>query len=114
MSNMKKLLPFVVIIFLVFLIKNNITAIFRTLEDKNTAGTLKEKLAEEEKKNKFLKERLFYVKTDKFIEKEAREKLSMSRPGEYIVIGPTSTPLNREKIETDTKPNWQKWLDLFL
>ena len=110
---MKKLLPIIAIIILLIVIKNNMSSIFRTLEDENTAENLKEKLVSEQKKNQFLKERLFYVKTNQFVEEEAREKLSMSRPGEYIVIAPTSTPLNQEKIEIDTRPNWKKWLELF-
>ena len=104
---MKKILPVIAIIILLIVIKNNISGIFKTLEDENTAGNLKEKLSEEQRENLFLKERLFYV------EEEAREKLLMNRPGEYVVIAPTSAPLNREKIEVETRPNWQKWFELF-
>lgn len=110
---MKKILPIIAIIILLIVIKNNTTGIFRTLEDENTAETLKEKLAQEKKKNQFLKERLFRVKTNQFVEEEAREKLGMNRPGEYVVIAPTSTPLDKTRIEIDTKPNWQRWWDLF-
>lgn len=110
---MKKLLPIIAIIILLLVIKNNISSIFRTIGDENTADSLKKKLSEEEKENQFLKERLFYVKTDRFVEKEAREKLGMSKPGEFIIIAPTSTPLNKERIEIDTKPNWRKWFELF-
>lgn len=110
---MKKFLPIIATIILLLVIKNNISGVFKTLEDENTAENLKEKLAEEQKESRFLKERLFNVKTNQFIEKEAREKLGMSRPGEYIVIAPTSTPLNEERIEIDTKPNWLKWWKLF-
>ena len=112
-SIMKKLLPIIAIIILLIVIKNNVSSIFRTLEDDNTAENLKEKLISEQKKNQFLKEHLFYVKTDQFVEEEAREKLLMSRPGEYIVLAPTSTPLNQEKIEINTNPNWRKWWELF-
>lgn len=110
---MKKLLSIIAIIILLIVIKNNVSSIFITLEDETTAENLKEKLVSEQKKNQFLKEHLFYVKTNQFVEKEAREKLGMSRPGEFIVIAPTSTPLNHEKIEIDNKPNWRKWLELF-
>ena len=111
---MKKLLLIIPVLVLLVIIKNNISGIVRTLEDENTAENLKEKLVSEQKKNQFLKEHLFYVKTNQFVEEEAREKLSMSRPGEYVVIAPTAGPLNQEKIEIDTRPNWRRWLDLFL
>ena len=110
---MKKLLPIIAILILLFVIKNNISSIIRTLEDENTAENLKTKLSEEQKKSQFLKELLFYVKTNQLVEEEAREKLGLSKPGEYIVIAPTSTPLNKERIEIDTKPNWQRWWKLF-
>ena len=111
---MKKFLPIIAIFILLIVIKNNISGIFKTIADENTAEHLREKLVEEKKGNQFLKERLFYVKTDRFVEEEAREKLLMSRPGEYTVIAPTSAPLAKEKIEIDTKHNWRKWLELFL
>ena len=110
---MKKLLPILIILILLLTIKNNLFAIFKTVEDKNTAETLRQKLSTEEKRNQFLKEQLYYVETDQFVEEEAREKLGMSRPGEYIVIAPTPAPLNREQIEVNTNPNWRRWLELF-
>ncbi len=110
---MKKLLPIAVVIILLFVIKNNITSIINTIKDENTAANFKKKLAQEEKENQFLKERLSYVKGNQFVEKEAREKLFMTRPGEFIVIGPASTPVGQEKIEIDTRPNWRRWWDLF-
>ncbi len=110
---MKKLLPIIAILVLLLIIKNNISGIVKTITDENTAENLEKKLSEEQKTNKFLKERLFYVKTNQFVEQEAREKLGLSKPGEFIVIAPTSTPLDREKIEIDTKPNWRKWWELF-
>lgn len=109
---MKKILSFIIILVLLFVIRNNISSIVNGLKNQNTAENIAEKLASEEKKNKFLQERLFYVKTNQFVEEEAREKLGMLRPGEYIVIAPP-TPLNRERIEIDTKPNWEKWFELF-
>jgi cell division protein FtsB len=110
---MKTMLAVIAVIILLFIIKNNMANIIKTLEDENTAGNLKKKIAEEQRQNQFLRERLFYVKTNQFVEKEAREKLGLSKPGEYIVIAPNPTPLNRNEAETDTRPNWQKWLELF-
>lgn len=110
---MKKVIPIVIILILLLVIKNNTTTILRTLENKNTASLLTKELASEEKKGQFLKEKLFYVKTNKFVEEEAREKLGMVKGGEYIVIAPTSTPLNHEKITIDNDPNWKKWWKLF-
>jgi cell division protein FtsB len=76
-------------------------------------NTLSESVVIEEKKNTYLKERLKYVKTDKFIEEEAQEKLGMLREGEFFVIAPTAQPLNLQRIDLDNTPNWKKWLELF-
>ncbi len=110
---MKKVFLLLLAFLLLIIVRNNISGIFKGLQNENTAGNLKKELASEERKNQFLKERLFYVKTDQFIEEEARQKLGMVKNGEYIVIAPTSAPLNRERITIDDKPNWKKWLELF-
>src|SRR3990167_7897814 len=110
---MKKFLPILIILVLLLFITNHASGIIKTLQDENTIGNLRGKLSEEEKKNQFLKERLFYAKTNQFVEEEARKKLGMSKPGEFIVIAPSSTPLDKGKIEINTKPNWRRWLELF-
>lgn len=110
---MKFLLPSLILLILLLIIRNGIVSILNSFSNETTGVKLEQTLAEEEKKNKFLKERLYYVKTNQFVEEEAKEKLGMLRSGELFVIAPTSTPLNQEKIVLDDKPNWKKWLDLF-
>lgn len=110
---MRKFLPFLIIILLLIIIRNSVISLSDSLKNENTKEKLEQKLANEEKKNKFLKERLFYVKTDQFVEEQAKEKLGMLRSGEFFVIAPTSTPMGREKIVIDDKPNWKKWWELF-
>ncbi len=87
--------------------------ILEARDNKNTADNLKKKLAIESKKNQYLKERLYYVKTDKFVEEEAQDKLGLLRPGEYFVIAPTPAPLHSESVVIDDRPNWKKWWELF-
>lgn len=87
--------------------------IIEARNNKNTAENLKKKLATEQKKNQYLKERLYYVKTDNFVEEEAQNKLGLLRPGEYFVIAPTPAPNQSEAIVIDDRPNWKKWWELF-
>lgn len=110
---MKKLFPILIIFFLIIIIKNNISGISSSLNKDISLSNLEKNLEEEKNKNKFLKEKLSIVKTNKFVEEEAREKLGLGKTGEYQVIAPTPAPLNREKIEIDEKPNWQRWMKLF-
>ena len=81
----------------------------------NNAGygkNLEKELSTEQQKNKFLKERLSYVKTDRFVEEEAREKLGLTKPGEKIIIL-TKKRGEIDQQQTEDKSNWQKWWNLF-
>jgi len=113
MSIVKRLLPFLIIILLVIVIKNNISAILSTFNNTNTTQSLNNKLGEAKKENKYLSEQLKYVKTDQFVEEQAQNKLGLLKSGEYFVIAPTTTPLDTNIEVMDQKPNWQKWLELF-
>jgi hypothetical protein len=56
------------------------------------------------------------VKKPGFVEEEARNKLFLAKPGEGIVIIPTdvlSTTSSKTKKALDSRPNWQKWWELF-
>jgi len=113
MPTIKRFLPFFIILLLLLVIKNNVTIILDFVNKGSAIGNLQKNLATEEKKNQFLKERLYYVKGDQFVEDHAQNKLGMLKPGEYFVIAPTATPFGNSTVQSDTKPNWQKWLSLF-
>ena len=114
MITIKKLIPFLLILLLLIVVKNNVVFILDYLHKGSALGNLEKNLTAEQKKNQFLKERLYYVKTDQFVADEAQNKLGMLKPGEFFVIAPTGTPLRNLELNPDSKPNWQKWLDLFL
>ncbi len=89
-------------------------------------AALEEEVAAMRAENEVLKERLEYVSTDAYIEEAAREKLRWVEPGDTAVIvlssedeeAPVTTPLpSHETVQGEggiEKPNWQRWLDLFL
>ncbi len=81
-------------------------------------------LAQEQAENDRLKKQVEESQKPEFIEKEAREKLGMTREGEAIVIMPNppageagdKLPMTNEKTEAITTkviPNWKKWWGLF-
>ena len=111
--KIKKILPFIIIFLLLLLIKNNIISIFNSLNNTNTTGNLTHQLEEKKRENKYLKERLSYVKSDQFVQEQAQEKLGLLKPGEYFVIAPTATPVSSDTVSFDDRPNWKKWWDLF-
>lgn len=74
-----------------------------------------EKLNEEQVK---LEEELAVVESDGFLEREAREKLMVGKPGEVMVLLPPEWGegvTRREEQESDAEPqaNWEKWLRVF-
>ncbi|MBI3577339.1 septum formation initiator family protein [Candidatus Gottesmanbacteria bacterium] len=74
------------------------------------ADTLQEVQAENDR----LKKQVEASQKPEFIEKEAREKLGMTKEGEAVVILPKSQisgPNDQKKIEEVS--NWKKWWRLF-
>ena len=66
------------------------------------------------KENESLKNELRYKESSEFAEKEIRDKLGLAKEGEAIVVVPQqSSSQLKESSGQDTKPNWQKWRDLF-
>lgn len=77
---------------------------------------MEERVEELRVKNEELKERLGYVKSSEFVEKEARDRLNMAKEDEIIVVLPEELGLRDWKLETSSEedlPNWQRWLRLF-
>jgi len=73
----------------------------------------KNNLEKEKKDNLRLKSQLTFVKSDQFIEEEARNKLFMVKPGESGVILPSNLGSGKPGAPARELPNWQKWLNLF-
>lgn len=113
MEKIRKILPFLIILILLIWIKNNVSYLLNYQKSGSTLSNMQKNLADEQKKNQFLKERLYYVKTDKFVEDQAQNKLGMLKENEYFVIAPTASPPNSASPVINTEPNWQKWLQLF-
>ena len=69
-----------------------------------------------EEKRRDLEDKLKEVQSQEFIEKEAREKLGLVKPGETVVLIDTSViPQNVRKDgkKQSDIPNWKQWRDVF-
>jgi len=60
-----------------------------------------------------LQEELKKVQSQEYIEREAREKLGMSKAGEKVIIMPTIT-LDKPMRTHENEQNWLKWWRLFV
>ena len=66
------------------------------------------------KENEALKNELKYKESGEFAEKEIRDKLGLVKEGEAIVVIPQESEKETQKSgKEDTRPNWEKWKDLF-
>ncbi|PIT89027.1 MAG: hypothetical protein COU27_02575 [Candidatus Levybacteria bacterium CG10_big_fil_rev_8_21_14_0_10_36_7] len=107
---MKKIALVIFIIFLIVLSRNAFISIRDKLKTTTTTQDLKQNLEEEETKNRFLKQKLSYVKSSEFVEEQAREKLGMVKSDEYTVVSASKTLSN--KTAEAPKPNWKKWIEM--
>lgn len=111
--NIKNIIPLVIIVILLFIIKNMIASTLELRSNSAVVSNLKAELEFEGKRNQFLTERLYYVQTDEFVKNEARKKLGLVKEGEYIVLAPPATDSGKLLLEPKSTPNWKKWWELF-
>lgn len=111
---MKRLLVVGIIVVSLIIIYNLTTSIASLLKKQQLIDNAKRELAEEKKKNELLAEKLKKVGTDEFVEREARDKLYLVRPGEQVVMLPTNTAVKHQKASKQVlKPAYQQWWELF-
>jgi hypothetical protein len=79
------------------------------------AGLVAEITQLEKEKEKLEQEKVFR-ETEEFVEREARDKLRMTKGGEHILVLPENqneeNPKSKLQISNNEEsPNWKKWLD---
>ncbi|MFZ5366071.1 MAG: FtsB family cell division protein [Patescibacteria group bacterium] len=111
-----KLIPGILLIFGLYLIVSFSRDILSLLEKSKEQEKEQLKLEKLEIKNEELKKQLEYVKSQEFVEKQAREKLGLAREGEVVVILPENVGelvKPKEEKKEEELPNWKRWLKLF-
>ena len=113
----KRIITGLIFLFSLYLIVSLSREIFELIQKEKIIGKEELKLEELKLENEKLKEQLSYVQSGGFVEKEAREKLGLSKEGEQVVILPENfeeiIASSQKKIEPEEIPNWKKWLRLF-
>ncbi|TSC85339.1 MAG: septum formation initiator [Microgenomates group bacterium Gr01-1014_16] len=87
--------------------------VWRLYKAGDRVGEARKELAETQAEQEQLKSRLEYVQSEEFIEREAREKLGLGKPGEEVVIVPTPIRNQESGIKIQDEPNWRKWWRLY-
>lgn len=110
---LKKVVFVIVVIVLLLVINNLIHSIYNIWNKQDLLTQAQKELIKEQERNRKLKAELSYVQTAGFVEKEARDKLFMVKPGEQQVLIPNIASSEGKKNQKQQVPNWQQWLNLF-
>ena len=116
MISIKRVVFFGFIIISLVVINNLIHSISDLMNKKDLIVKAKQELVHEKKENEALKKKLQIAKNPDFVEKEARDRLFLAKPGENVVVIPSGVlaASNSSKGSgVGKQTNWQKWWDLF-
>ncbi|OGE44111.1 hypothetical protein A3B45_04130 [Candidatus Daviesbacteria bacterium RIFCSPLOWO2_01_FULL_39_12] len=100
-----------------FIVFNLLNQIFNALKSEERLSLATETLHKLEIENKQLKQRLGEISSREFIEEQARNKLSLGKKGETVVIIPEEKIKqalgSTESTQPKRLPNWLGWLRVF-
>ncbi|MBI3443492.1 septum formation initiator family protein [Candidatus Woesebacteria bacterium] len=115
-----KILTRVGLVFLVFvLLSSFVRNVMRLKVIDERVKKAEINLEELKKKKEDLAQKLELVKSEDYLEKEARDKLGLAKEGEIVVVLPDKDVLRQivppvvEEPDTLPDPNWKKWARLF-
>ena len=114
--HLKRILFFAIVIAAFFILHNLAQSLYTVWQKRDLILEANRSLEREKKENQELKAKLIQAKDQSFVEEEARDKLFMAKPGEKIVLIPTpvvNASLSSKPKPQDTRPNWQKWQEVF-
>jgi cell division protein FtsB len=110
---MKKIFFVAIIVILLLIINNLVRSMWDIWQKKDVISQAQSQLDRQRQENQRLKSALAYSQTPEFIEKEARDKLFMSKAGEQKVLIPQDSGSSPNLENQDNEPNWKKWWNLF-
>jgi len=111
--------PLTSIVLLVVLTSSFIKGIKRIRDGDALIKKNQAKLEKQVEENKKLEEQVKIVQSDEFMEEQLRNKLGLVKEGEIVIVLPEAdivrklAPIIPEEEEVKSKPNWQKWMELF-
>jgi cell division protein FtsB len=112
----KKIAYFIGITILLFTINNLAHSIYATWEKQDLIVKAQQELEAARLENQELRKDLARVNKPEFVETEARDKLLLAKPGEGIIVIPTDQLVASPSViptPPDTRPNYQKWWNIF-
>ena len=109
---MKKILFIVIVVILLVIVNGLAHSIYDIWQKKDYVTQAQNELDLQKQQNSQLKAQLTYAQTPEFIEKEARDKLFMTKQGEQKILLPQDSEKTAQENRNNL-PNWQQWWNLF-
>jgi cell division protein DivIC len=100
----------------IFVIVTTLFSLNDVLGKRGIVDSRNSELEAAKKENARLKKQLVIVKSEGFVEQEARNKLGLVKSGEVVVVVPMQeTPLRQGYAgqSGEAKSNWRQWWELF-
>ena len=115
----RRLYQIAVILASLFIIQGLSRGLIELSAQDRRVGKAKQELAKLTEQERELRKQLEYFQSDEYVEKIARDKLLLAKPGETVLLLPKSQTQNNQQLTIsnqqsfDDLPNWQKWAKLF-
>ena len=112
---MRRLIAIGILVFESYLIISSSQSVWSLWQKQGEAEKKRQEVEKLEVENRRLQSRLAYEQSPQFVEKQAREKLNLVKPGETVVVIPEDVlkAATASAVPTPPPPNWQQWLRLF-
>ncbi|HOZ36833.1 MAG TPA: septum formation initiator family protein [bacterium] len=115
-SRRSKFLVVALILVFIFMVR---TVVKEKKNQNKTTGNinaLEQEIAKLQGQNSDLSSLIEYLRSDEFVDREAREKLNMQKPDEKVVLIPEIKKNGGQvagAVAVTEKPNWQLWQEYF-
>ena len=110
---MKKIIFVIIVIILLFMINDLVRSMWDIWQKKDVVSEAQSQLDFQKQENQRLRSALAYSQTPEFIEKQARNKLFMTKQGEQKILISQESQNSQNLQDQENEPNWKKWWDLF-
>lgn len=105
----KRTISWLIIIICVYLIFTTLQAIVGLWRAQDKLTGREKELARLDAQQKELLKQKMVVESPEYLEKIARDKLGLSKPGEEVIIVPAELLAQAPKKASDLTENWKRW-----
>lgn len=97
----------------IFVVVTTLLSLRDVLGKRGIVESRNQELEEAKAENARLKKQLVEVKSPGFVEKEARNKLGLVKPGEVVLVMPEAKGAGSSEKVVQVQTNWEQWWRLF-